>query len=151
MDPVSAFALAGTILQFFDSGSRFLKLAYQLYRKEAGDPEPWSELKKVTQSFNDVLKTFESSRNDTGQTEGQHGGLAKLAGECQEIGEELLGHIQQIIISSHVRKTNALRVAFQVILVEDKIKTLKSRLDDCRDQFSFHLLASVRLVPLFSP
>lgn len=150
MEPASAFALAGTILQFIDTGSRFFKVAYQLYRAEADAPEPLSELEKLTQSFNDVLKTFESSRNDTGRSDGQCGGLAKLAGECEEIGEELLRNIQEVVVSCHPGKRNALKRAFQMIFREGEINSLKSKLDNYRDQFSFHLLASLRLVHLSS-
>lgn len=91
------------------------------------------------------------SRNgigDVGQIDDPHGGLAKLAVECEEIGAELLKHLHEVTISGRSRKRDALKRAFQRAFEEDQIETLKSNLDNCRDQFSFHLLASVRLVDL---
>ena len=126
MDPASAFALAGTILQFIDSGSRFCKLAYQIHYAEAGGPEPWSDLRKLTQSFNDVLKAFKSSSNDTGEPESQYGGLAKVASECEEIGKVLLGRLQEVFVSSHSRKRHILKRAFEITFMEGEIKSLKS-------------------------
>ncbi|KAL9116091.1 MAG: hypothetical protein Q9227_000460 [Pyrenula ochraceoflavens] len=144
MDPVSAFSLAGTILQFIDSGSRFLKLAHELYREEANGSDNLSELNKLTTSFQDVLNTFKWSRTKSDNIDGQHGSLAKLANHCQKVVEEMLELLRQLRPYNHPRKRDALKRAFQRIWREEDLKALKSRLDDFQRQFSLHLLASLR-------
>lgn len=145
MDPVSAFSLAGTILQFIDSGSRFIKLANEIYREEANGSDMLSELQKLTTSFEEVLKTFNSSETKSNSIEGQHGSLATLANHCQGVVEEMLKLLRELKLPSHPRKRDALKRAFQIAWKEDEIKALKSRLDDFLHQFSLHLLASLRL------
>ena len=145
MEPASAFALAGGIIQFIDCSSRFLSLVYRLYRNKLGKGH-WSELEQPTQRLIEVFESFNLSGNDADQTEAQQSGLAELASECREIAQELMRHLEVVNFRTHLRKGDVLLRALQVHRMGDTIKTLQLRLENCRDQFSFHLLASLRFV-----
>ncbi|KAL9110918.1 MAG: hypothetical protein Q9227_004533 [Pyrenula ochraceoflavens] len=143
MDPLSAFSLAGTVLQFIDCGSRFIKLAYKLYRSEDDGLSSYSEMEELTLSFSDALKIFQAPNSDRNLSAAPHDDLAKLANECKEVAEQLITLLQELNTSTS-RKRDAVKRAFQIRWKEDEIRSLKSRLDEFRNQFNFHVLASMR-------
>ena len=140
MDPVTAFSLAGTILQFIDSGSRFIGLTWRLYRTGSG-PGDLPELTMLTKHLGQVLDILSPSSSSSSAGDG----LFQLAGECKEVGSQLLSVLQTLRVS-HPRKRDALKLAFQMICKEDDIKSFQSRLDGFRAQFNLHLLVTLRLV-----
>ena len=140
MDPVSAFSLAGTILQFIDSGSKFIGLAWKLYRTENGGSKTLSELTKLTKNLDQVLDHLASSSSNP---QGQHSGISELADDCQAVGNHLLDLLQKLLVNKP-RKRDALKAAFQMLWNEDEIRSLQLRLDGFRAQFNLHLLVSLR-------
>lgn len=148
MDPVTAFSLAGTILQFIESGSKFIGIAWKLYR--AGDgPDDLHELTMLTKNLAQVLDHLVGSSSSSNVLQGQHNssgagdGLSQLADECKKVGNQLLTILQNLHVS-HPRKIDALKVAFRMLWKEDDIRTLQSRLDGFRAQFNLHLLITLR-------
>jgi hypothetical protein len=157
MDPVSAFSLAGTILQFIDSGSKFIGLASRLYRTgDSADELPEPELAMLTNHLVQVLGSLGSSssspsigqgqNNNPGAGESQYNGLFQLADECGKVGNQLLTILRKLRVSRSSRKRDTLKVSFQLLWKEDEIKSLQSRLDGFRAQFNLHLLVTLRLV-----
>jgi hypothetical protein len=150
MDPVTAFSLAGTILQFIDSGSKFIGLAWRLYRTGDGSGD-LPELTMLTKHLGQVLDTLGPSSSSPSVNQGQNNspsagdGIFQLAGECKEVGNQLLTLLRDLRVS-HPRKRDALKVAFQMIWKKDDIRSLQSRLDGFRAQFNLHLLVTLRLV-----
>ena len=148
MDPVTAFSLAGTILQFLDSGSRFIKLAHELYRAQGDTLTSLTDLHAITIAFQQELQDFNSSNINYNHAESQQDNIAQLAHRCEEVLVQLLTLVGKLNDATHHRKQDALKRAFQMILKENEIKTLMSRLNDFRSEFSFHLLTLVRSVNL---
>ncbi|KAE9376191.1 hypothetical protein N431DRAFT_481293 [Stipitochalara longipes BDJ] len=148
MDPVTAFSLAGTILQFIDSGSKFVGLSWRLYRTGEG-PVDLPELMMLTKHLDQVLDGLGSSSSSLSVAQDQKNsrsggdGLFQLADECKHVGNQLLAILQSVCVS-HSRKRDALKAAFQLIWKEDDIRSLQSRLDGFRAQFNLHLLVTLR-------
>jgi hypothetical protein len=146
MDPVSAFSLAGTILQFIDSGSAFITYAWHLYRGDAGNSGSAKnprELELITTSFDQILTTFKSFPKDNSHPS-QHDGLLHLSEECKEVTARLLTLLRKLSPDKRYRKRDALKVAFQRLWDEGEIESLRIRLDGFRNQFNLHLLVSLR-------
>jgi hypothetical protein len=161
MDPVTAFGVAGTILQFIDSGAKFIGLSWRLYRTGNGSDE-LPELIILTQHLGQVLESLGSSSSTPSAGQGQNDspnagdGLFQLADECKDVGNKLLTILQSLHVTKprkkderkkdDIRKRDALKVAFQTIWKEDDIRSLQSRLDGFRAQFNLHLLVTLRSV-----
>jgi hypothetical protein len=148
MDPVTAFSLAGTVLQFIDSASRFVGLAWRLYRSGQDSAADVAELDVITKNLSNVLDGIPSSCSQQAP-EGsgyQKDGLLKLAGDCKKVASQLIDVLQSVKLSKNPRKRDAVKTAFKLIWKEDEIKALHSRLDVFRSQFNLHLLISIRLV-----
>ena len=147
MDPVTAFSLAGTILQFIDSGSKFIGFAWRLYRTgNAKDDLP--EVIMLTEHLDQVLKRLGSPSASPAvclvQSDGASDGLFQLAAECKDVASQLLAILKSLRLNHNPRRRDALRLAFHLMWKEDDIKSLQSRLDAFRSQFNLHLLITLR-------
>lgn len=140
MDPVVAFSLAGTILQFLDSGTKFVKLARRLYKHGSDDANDHVHLLKITEDLDAVLLTLKSTENDGDREKS----ISQLALDCGKTATRLLAILQKVRTSGNISKRDALKAAFRLIYKEDEIKSLHDILSSFRDQLNLHLLLSLR-------
>lgn len=145
MDPVTAFTVAGTVLQFLDTACHFAKLAYRLYKPGPGDVLGYSDLRKITESLSAVLPTLEGAAS--GGDNGTEKSLKQLARDCSKTASQLL---EKVKIPDPGRKRDALKHGFCLIWKEDEIKSLQERLTSFRSQLNLHLLLSIRQVLVLS-
>jgi hypothetical protein len=149
-DPVSAFGLAASILQFVDFGSKFAKNALNIYKAGSqGAAAEMQQLQSTTADLQSVLKTLQPPRNTSNSsTELEYdAGILKLAEECQQVATELLNSLNKINKIQRFEKPgkwDAIRTAFQVMWNEDNIKSLHIRMSEFRHQLTLHLLVSLR-------
>ena len=140
MEAAAAFALAGTILQFVDSGARFVTLARSLYRQGADNTNDHFHLLMITESLSTVIPKLGASKVE----HEAEGGLGQLATDCSKTATRLLNILQTIRNPGHSRKRDAVKTAFRLICKEDEIKSLQEQLTSFRDQLNLHLLLSLR-------
>ena len=137
MESVIAFSLAGTILQFVDSGTRFAALALRFYRKGADDADDHVHLLKITTDLNALLPELELRGNDGGGSIG----ITQLAADCGKTATHLLAILGKL---KTTRRRDAIRAAFRLIYQKDEIKSLQDQLVSFRNQLNLHLLLSLR-------
>ena len=139
-----AFGLAGNILQFIDSGTKFLLFAKSLYR---GSDYAHDDLLKLTQNLDAILPKLNCSGND-GDVEESDGSAEKsmshLALACGKTASQLLGILQNVKTAVITRKRDAVKAALRLTCKEDEIKSLQDRLSSFRSQLNLHLLLSLR-------
>ncbi len=140
MDPVTAFNVAGTIVQFIDSGTRFVVLARKLYQHGSDDASDHHSLQKMTEDLDTILSELQLSgdHSDRGQS------LSQLALDCGKTTARLLTILQKTKVPENSRKRDALRAAFRSLCNEDEIKSLQTQLSSFRNQLNLHLLLSLR-------
>jgi hypothetical protein len=158
MDPVSAFALAGTVLQVLDLSKQYLTLVWKVYKSSApgADGEESSlaqtrnALLAVTESLQGSLPSSASGAVDKDSEAGlaRNESLERLAKDCHVVAQRLLTILQKTVPKSPLRKRDAFKAAFRLMCSEDEIKRLESLIATYRDQFSFLLLTSIRCVAL---
>lgn len=142
MDAVAAFSLAGTILQFIDTGSRFVALAWKLYQRGLEDTDKHYYLLKITDSLNAVLPELKSSKSD----DVNESNLGKLAEDCGEIAAQLLTALKKISAVGTGRRRDALKTAFRLYYKQGDVRTLEDQLGSFRSQLNLHLLLALRWV-----
>lgn len=140
MDPVVAFSLAGTILQFVDSGTKFVALAWRLHRPESDDANDHGDLLKITENLDAILPKLKSTESDS-DTEKS---VSQLALDCGKTAARLLTILRKVKTAENARKRDALKAAFRLICKVDEIKSLQDRLSSFRNQLNLHLLLSLR-------
>lgn len=92
MDPITAFSLAGTVLQFIDSGSRFLVLARKLHQHGSDDTDSHTVLLSITKDLGAVLASLKC---DDTQLEGDQS-FTKLGLDCGKTAAQLLAILQKV-------------------------------------------------------
>ena len=140
METVAAFSLAGTILQFVDTGSRFVTLAWNLYKQGADSSNDHSHLLFITENLRTIISKLESSMSGLELA----GGLGQLAIDCNKTATRLLNILQKAKTTGLSRGRDAIRTAFRLICKKDEIKSLQVQLDSFRGQLNLHLLFSLR-------
>lgn len=144
MDPVSAFSLAGTILQFIDSGTRFANLAWNVHQRGPDDADDSGTILKINKDLNAVLPELETANRANISDREQR--LNQLAQDCGVLAKKLLSLLTKIKDGNSNRKRDALKTAIRKFCKEDEIKSLNVQLATFRDQFNLHLLLSLRCV-----
>ncbi|KAK4949738.1 hypothetical protein LTR10_011580 [Elasticomyces elasticus] len=140
MEVVAAFGLAGTVLQFIDSGAKFVTLARSFYKQGTDDTGTDSHLVLITKSLNAILPILLNSENDHGT---KHG-LTQLATDCSEAAARLMRILESIRDPRFLRKRDAVKAAFRRMCKEEEIQSLQEQLSSFRDQLNLHLLLSLR-------
>ncbi|KAF2730837.1 hypothetical protein EJ04DRAFT_526617 [Polyplosphaeria fusca] len=140
MDPVPAFSLAGTILQFIDSGSKFTNLVLEIYQSASNSSKATEDIKLLTNGFLNNLEVFEGPDAEFDQQTG----LTRLASDCRTVAKDLVSHLAKLSNPGRRRKRDALKQALQELWSESEIDGLKRRLDMFQGQFTIHLLTTLR-------
>ena len=139
MDPVAAFSLAGTVLQFVDCGTKFVRLARRLHQQGAEATDLF-QIQKLTESLDAILPKLKS-REDDGNIDKS---LNELALDCSKTVTRLLVILQKLNIAGNARKRDVIKAAFRSIYKENEIQSLQNELSSFRDQLNLHLLVSLR-------
>lgn len=113
MDPWVAFGVAGTILQFIDSDSIFIGLAWRLYRPGPDSSEDLPELLSLAERLDDVLGTLKSPSRNTSPCKDEQNSLAQLADQCARVGDRLLLLLRKLHLPETSRKRDSLKAAFR--------------------------------------
>ena len=139
MDPVSAFALSGTILQFPDTGTKFATLAVSLYRHESDTLTDHDVLSSIAKDLSSILPKLQP----LGVVDDPSSGLSKLVKDCQRTTHRLLNVLHSIGQAGTTRKRDAIKVAFRSLYKEDEIRSLQDQLNGFRAKLNLHLVLSL--------
>lgn len=140
MEAVAAFSLAGTILQFIDSGTKFVGLVRRLYQHKSDDDSEYVPLLKITENLDAILPELKSAENGSDREKS----LGQLALDCRKTAAQLLAILRKVKTAGNSRKRDALKAAFRLVYKEDEIKSLQDQLSSFRNQLNLHLLLSLR-------
>lgn len=148
MDPVSAFSLAGTILQFIDFGSKILGLAWQLYQRNNEGLKELEELNELTKHMHKVLHGFGAAPIGASLAGAQYRSLVQLSEQCVKVGTELMSLLEKLGVTRAVKRNafGVLKTAFQIVWDDAEIKSLQSRVSGFRSQLNLELLILLRSV-----
>ncbi|KAG4279910.1 hypothetical protein FPRO06_11243 [Fusarium proliferatum] len=141
MAELAALGVAASVLQVVDYGTRFLTTLYQ-----------------VRQSKNDFLNNLQSLHSSSSNLrDAQHElraislhgtstdvAISSLAKKSEAIAKEMLDSLKRIEENSHGRKRDAVMKTWLIILKEDKLKGLESRLTEVKADLTFYLSVNLR-------
>ncbi|KAF5540093.1 heterokaryon incompatibility protein het-E-1 [Fusarium napiforme] len=141
MAELAALAVAASVLQVVDYGTRFLTTLYQ-----------------VRQSKGDFLNNLQSLHNSSSNLrDAQHElraislpgtstdtAILSLAKKSEAIAKEILDSLKRIEENSHGRKRDAVIKTWLIILKEDKLKGLEGRLTEVKADLTFYLSVNLR-------
>ncbi|KAK4198003.1 hypothetical protein QBC40DRAFT_341612 [Triangularia verruculosa] len=136
-------ALAASIMQIIDLGTRVVKKGFDVYNSADGQLIEHGEIETVAKSLAHSAAHIRGNfpANLTAHEREKH----QIAIKCEQIATELLAALDGLKVKSRdrtgwPRKWKSIRQALKTVWHEDRIAKLESRLDRCRQQMTFNIL-----------
>jgi hypothetical protein len=137
MDPLTALSLAATIFQFLDFSTKILSDSKDLYKTANGVVLKSNENLDLVIAHLDKVKSKLYTPNNVGQ--GNRDGelertLHGLCKECQQLAEELLGHLRPLKQDGRSRRWRSLRQALKAVWTKGELDSLNRKLSILREE-----------------
>jgi hypothetical protein len=144
MEPFSALALAGNIVQFIDFGCSLISESHDIYRR--GVSARYVDLRAVSEDLSELSDSFSTSSLSQDQSRREREeGLREIAFRCKVVADELLRTLDSLTAKTKPhRKWTSFRQALMVIWKKEKIDGLEHRLDELRGQLNIRILSILR-------
>ncbi|KAF2103047.1 hypothetical protein NA57DRAFT_72032 [Rhizodiscina lignyota] len=146
LDPLSAFALAGTIVQFIDFTSKVAAGTHEIYKSREGSLVKHENLKRMTADLATLSKTLRdgSSKVLGSKFTANDQSIATIAQRCEEDANLLLTELQEIQAQPQLRILRSFQKAVRATFKQAKIQECRRRLNEYRSQLGLNLVASTR-------
>jgi hypothetical protein len=146
MDPFSALAVATSVVQFVDFGSKLVSRAIEIHTSPDDLPAELVDMAKLNDKMSAVSKELGNSMQTIPEKslKPHEQDLLDMCQQCQEISLQLSAALGKVQKSTQPRTWDSLRAAFQSIMEQQKIQSLQSRLDAFRQQLMLHILIALR-------
>ncbi|KAI4598683.1 hypothetical protein KJ359_002574 [Pestalotiopsis sp. 9143b] len=139
MDPLSAFALAGTVYTFIDAGITVTKFAKEL-------SEFWKSSRDTTESVGQLtitkqnLEALSSELRDVNEPQF----LKSIATDSVTLCTELSGLLDKLRVKDKKSKSEHLSVMFSAYRRKDKISSIEEKLGKLRAQMTLDMLRAMK-------
>lgn len=146
MDPFSALAVATSVVQFVDFGSKLISRAIEIHTSPDDLPAELVDMAKLNEKMSTVTKELESSMRAIPKKplKPHEQDLLDMCQQCQAISSQLGSVLKKVQKSTQPGTWDSLRAAFQSIMGQQKIQSLQSRLDAFRQQLMLNILIALR-------
>ncbi|KAF5654669.1 heterokaryon incompatibility protein het-E-1 [Fusarium sp. NRRL 25303] len=141
MAELAALGVAASVLQVIDYGTRFLTTLYQVRQSKSDFLNNLQNLHSSSSNLRDAqheLRTISLPGTSTDVA------ISSLAKKSEAIAKEMLDSLKRIEENSHGRKRDAVMKTWLIILKEDKLKGLESRLTEVKADLTFYLSVNLR-------
>lgn len=139
MDPLSAFALAGTVYTFIDAGitvTKFAKDLREFWKSPRDTTESVGHLTITTQN----LEALSSELRDVNEPQF----LKSIAAGCVTLCTELSGLLDKLKVKDKTSKSEHFSVLFSAYRKKDKISWIEEGLGKLRAQMTLDLLRAMK-------
>lgn len=157
MDPLTAFSVAGTVIQFVDYGAKLLLGAHGLYKSTSGVLTANQELELVTADLRGVicklgsLATERVTVQDADEKELRETFL-KIRDEATRLATELMTKLERLKVKEdlrgHQRAWASLFKAIESAWSKDELDEMRLKLKTLKEAMETRLLFSLRSVPV---
>lgn len=140
IEPLTAFALAGNILQFVEAGYKATVILRQIWHGSATDEN--QEIEMIAQNIGDMSKKLVPTSSMTHTVSKDEETLRKLARKCKDLADELNAMLQDLLVRSSgaKRRVEAVQKTLKLMYRQSKIEQLQKRLQDLSNQISGRML-----------
>lgn len=142
IEPLTAFALAGNIVQFVEVGYKVTYILQQLWKGSTTDEN--LEIEVAMKDMDEICDKLVSRSKSSPVPSKDDEKLRVLAQSCQNLSKELDVVLQKLVVKSKAndsrRRLEVLQKAVKSMLEMDKIKDLQKRLGALREQISVRMM-----------
>lgn len=140
IEPLTAFALAGNVVQFVEVGCKATAILRQLWNASATDEN--LEIEAIAQDISDISTKLVTASSSTATLSEDEKRLQQLARKCEDPADELNVMLQDLVVRSKgaKRRIEAVRKTLKLMYRRDKIESLQHRIHAVRDQLSVRMI-----------
>ena len=144
IEPLTAFALAGNILQFVEAGYKATVILRQIW--DASATEENVEIEMIAQDIGHISGKLAMASNLPSVMSKDEERLQKLAQKCKDLADELNAMLQDLLLRSKGAKRciEAIQKTMKLMYRRGKIEQLRDRLQKFSDQISVCMLFILR-------
>ncbi|KAG4439196.1 hypothetical protein IFR05_005317 [Cadophora sp. M221] len=132
MEPLSALALSGNVLQFIESAGKLLSEAHQVCRSADGISISNRDAIAVYEDFRAAACSFLAS--PVRSTTADDLAVTSLADKCQELSDDLVKDLKNLQAKNPGSKREGFRVAWRALRERGELESLERRLERYRQQ-----------------
>ncbi|KAL2064630.1 hypothetical protein VTL71DRAFT_3767 [Oculimacula yallundae] len=140
LDPITALALTGNILQFIELGLKATSKARDIYNSADGVTAENADLEFLTQ---DILAVTTKLAVSSGQASG-NGSLDDICRRCTTSANDLLVTLQRLKVEGPKGKWKSARKGLKAVWGKKNVDELRGRLEGWRDEIQFRILVQLR-------
>lgn len=144
MEPLTALALSGNILQFIDGTGKLIKEARQICKSVNGFTTANRDAIAVYDDFRTAAAGLAARPPPSSTLSGDDAAVVSLAERCQELSDELVQGLQQLQAKNPGSKREAIRVALRTLRDKGELESLETRLDRYRQQLVDRIIFMMR-------
>lgn len=140
IEPLTAFALAGNIVQFVEVGYKATVILRQIW--DASSTDENVEIEAIAQDIVDLSSKLAAASSLPNVQSDDEKKLQQLARKCEGPASELNAMLQDLVIKSKnmKRRIEAVHKTLKLMYRRDKIESLQHRIQDLRDQLSTRMI-----------
>lgn len=155
LDPVTAFAVAGNVLQFLQLGSQFAVRATAICLARGSGLTQLRELRQLTVELQISLQQLERQSEDTQISSGlsmtaSEARVTSLSTDCSKLAQELVMTLDKIGVNDKGGRIDTILTGFRAYFNTSIIDELTTRIDVHRQQLATTLVVSMRFVAIHS-
>lgn len=137
MDPASAIGLAASILAFVEFSWELVAGTVEIYRSPDGTTDNNARLEDVIDDLESLVESLQSDVSVKTRTEKK---IKRLAQDCQEDAETLLGLLSELKATGKKRSVwHSLTARWRGLVKKEEVTELKARLQDYRSEIMLNL------------
>ncbi|KAF4630952.1 hypothetical protein G7Y89_g7182 [Cudoniella acicularis] len=152
MDPITAFSVAGTVIQFVDFGSELLSGAHEIYKSTAGSLTVNEELELVTADFRAVVLRLEhlAPHSEDARTPENHQfqqGMVKICDEAKVLATDVINRLEEFKLKANVKGHKLIWASlFQAVKIawsKDELDSVVKRLESLKSALQNRVLLAL--------
>lgn len=145
MDPMTAVALASSIVQFVDFSSKLVSKGHHIYTSANGALSENLDLEAVTVDLSHLTARLKGYEGCTCPTKDQQD-LLNLASSCDFLADQLMERLEKLKVDKDAkhRKWKSFRQALKAVWSKKELDDMATSLASFRSQLELHILVSLR-------
>ncbi|KAG4428595.1 hypothetical protein IFR05_015919 [Cadophora sp. M221] len=144
LDPLTAFSLAGTVMEFIDFGCKIISTTRELSQSRNGASEEVNNHEVITRDLLSLSEKLEASVEecfvDGVSYTGSDEALKKLCEGCDSLSKKMLKRLDKLKIQDGAGKRATLKQAIKTLWSHNELSEIAAQLASYQRQMEIHVL-----------
>lgn len=141
MEPLSALAIATSVVQFIDFSSKIISGSHELYKSSTGLSRDNTSLHEITNTLLELSHGIDLCTPAGPSEHGEH--LRVLCHNINQVATDLIGTLEEIRLKGNTRWESGYR-ALKSVWGRERLHALQNTLNEYRQQLTLVLIVLLR-------